>query len=87
MAKINSVELLVLWINEYESNTGYVFVETLLQRRPNTAVRICVRHQDASLGIGFSKCNSEDKWDPKHEIDLAVKKALPQIVRGVLASQ
>jgi len=64
---------------------------TYFQKRPYTMVKVVLLfnqenqyHVKLLSGLGFTKVNYPDTWNPKYGLELATTKALKHIVKQIL---
>ena len=72
-----------LW-EEYAAGNKEIRVE-VWQKRPNTAVKVIVRLPEypIEMSYGFAKVRWPDKWNAKHGVEVAVRKALESIAKRI----
>jgi len=75
-----------LW-QEYLDGNKEIHIE-VWQKRPNTAAKVIVRMPEypISVSYGFSKVCWPDIWNAKRGVKLAVRKALADIAKAIVAS-
>ena len=69
----------------YNLSTAEIFVASLLQQRPYTAIELVFMMRmppyKTIVAVGFTKVCYPDEWDAAYGKELAVKKAAAQIAR------